>query len=325
MGWFLVKPSGSKNVKAGKGRGKGKKAKGKAGHWDPEKVWLLTRLSLGLVLIVAGGVGWYYAERELVAYVAAHRAAAPETEQVQLVNAPAWMSEGLEKELRGVIAESLDENPLQGDRLQLAERRLAESAWVESIDRVQRLPDGRVDVVASYREPIAVIEGPQGYHLVDRLGIRLPGLYLKHQVDQLHMPLIAGAASYPQKVGERWPGDDVAAGLDLIELLASQPYRDQITTYDVSGRDALGRVRLVLQTQTGTVRWGLPPGQEQAVEPPAPEKLVRLARLYQERGAIDAGGKVVDLYRAEIYVHPTGANSGLNRATVTPTSYTGRE
>lgn len=329
MGWFLVKPSGSKTTKSGKGRSKSKRGKKKAGQWDPQKVLLMSKLSLGLVLIVAGGVGWYYAEKELVSYVAEHRAASSETENVQLVNAPAWMSEGLEMELRSLVAESLDENPLHGDSLQLAERRLGESAWVSSIDRVQRLPDGNVDVVASFREPIAVVEGQQGYHLVDIQGVRLPGIYLKHQVDQLRMPLITGAMSYPRKVGDVWPGEEVAAGLNLIELLSAQPYRDQIVAYDVSGRDALGRVRLMLRTQTGLVRWGLPPGQEQAIEPPAPEKLVRLARLYQERGAIDAGGKVVDLYRAEIYVHPAGAAGGTppgtNRATVTPTSYTGSE
>ncbi len=320
MGWFLVKPSGSKTSKTGKGRSKRKKGKSKKNQWDPEKVWLMAKLSLALVLLVAGGVGWFYAEKHLVAYVAQVRAAEAETEDVQLVEAPQWMSDGLQLELRGLVADSLDENPMSGESLQVAEQQLADSAWVEKIDKVQRLPDGQIHVQATFREPVAVVQGPHGYHLVDKKSIRLPGLYLKHQVDQLNMPLITGAARYPQHVGQAWPGEDVAAGLALIELLATQPYRDQVMAYDVSGRDALGRVRLVLHTQTGLVRWGLPPGEEKTIEPPAPEKLSRLARLYQQRGSIDAGGRVVDLYRADIYVHPAGSN----RASATPAAYTSR-
>ena len=53
------------------------------------------------------------------------------------------------------------------------------------------------------------------------------------------------------------------------------------------------------------IRWGLPPGDEQTIEPDASVKKQWLANVYKTyRGSVDAGGKVVDVYGAAVFVHP---------------------
>jgi len=186
---------------------------------------------------------------------------------------------------------------------------------------VQRLEGGRVKVIAAYREPLAVVESEQGYYIVDSQGVRLPGLYGREQVERMSLPRIVGVASDPpRRAGESWPAQDLQAGLSLVQLLAAEPYLYQIEAFDVSERDARGRIRLVLRTRQGAVIWGLPPGQEHAIEPSAPVKLDRLRLLVQKKGSIDAGGRVVEIYGPVIQTHqlPLGRGDRVGIYTIGP-------
>jgi len=180
---------------------------------------------------------------------------------------------------------------------------LAQDPWINRVRQVQRWADGRITVEADYRQPIALVATRDGYRLTDAIGVVLPGLYLEHQIDQLNLPVITGVLERTPATGQAWQSQDVAAGLSLVQTLADEPYADQIQRYDVSHRDARGRVRLVLHTATGMVRWGLPPGLEQSIEPTAQVKRSWLRHVAQTRGTIDAGGKVVDVYGARIAVY----------------------
>ena len=59
---------------------------------------------------------------------------------------------------------------------------------------------------------------------------------------------------------------------------------------------AVWGVRLVLHTADGTVRWGLPPGQEHAIEPNAQVKLGWLRQLAQRDAGLSTGGQIIDIY-----------------------------
>ena len=81
----------------------------------------------------------------------------------------------------------------------------------------------------------------------------------------------------------------------------------------MSERDSQNRIRLVLKTRTGMVRWGLPPGQEQPIESDASVKKQWLATVCKTyRGQVDAGGKIVDVYGAGVFVHAS-AESELDQ------------
>ncbi len=327
MAWFWESKQSKKGKKTARGRGKGRSRNTRAPFgpdWDPQRTLAVVRwLTIsGVVIVVA--VGWGYAEQWLGDY--AQRLHVSEMRAMQqngttsaigsinstgenvgggvvLVNQPGWMSPLLRQEIDGQVLRELGTDPLDGSDLMRVARVLSQNPWVAQVQRVQRKPHGQIDIEATFREPVAVVEGRDGYHLVDAGAVRLPGLYLKHQLDALGLPLLVGVGSAPRGEGEVWPGDDLRAGIDLVLLLDEAPYQGQIVSYDVSGRDARGRVRLSLLTTHGVVRWGLAPRLIQAVEPDAMVKKDRLASVYQQRGEIDAGGKVVELFGPRVFVH----------------------
>ena len=162
---------------------------------------------------------------------------------------------------------------------------------------------------------MAVIEARDGYHLVSPDGVRLPGLYRAEQLRLLNVPAIVGVNSAPPQTGRVWPGSDVQAGLALVRHLAGEPWTSQIEAIDVGRRDSRNRLRLVIHTDDGQVRWGLPPGQAQPVEPSARTKLQWLRRVAQRHdGQIDAGGKVVHLYGATVQVSQPELDNTQGRA-----------
>jgi len=222
---------------------------------------------------------------------------------IELLELPPSISPGLEAEFAEGVRRAARRAPGARTDLHAAAERLAEHPWVREVERVARRPGGRLEITARYREPVAAVEARDGYHLVDAEGVRLSGLYLPHQVAQLQLPLIEGVRRAPREAGQRWDDTGLAGGLALLGWLAPEPYFDQVRAIDVSGRDGRDRVRLALETEGGgRVRWGLPPGREQQLEPPAKQKIQWLRDLHAKRGAIDAGGKIVELYGGAIYV-----------------------
>ncbi|MEX0744987.1 MAG: hypothetical protein WD118_05245 [Phycisphaeraceae bacterium] len=300
MGWFL------RRNKKKKGRGSAKRsssAKAVAPRWDPKRTVFAAKVLVSFAVLVTLVVGWRYGERALMDYASARHAQTVEPEQVELVDAP--LSPLARERLQRLVAGEVSADPLDGLGLQAAAAALRAEPWVRELHQVRRVAGGRVIVEADYREPMAVVQGRDGYHLVDETAVRLPGLYARHQLDDLRergVPLIVGAASAPGPEGTRWPGDDVRAGLALVQELRDEAFLDQIVAYDSADRDAAGRLRLSLHaTGGGVVRWGLPPGQEQGIDVPAAVKIDRLRQLHSKPGgAIDAGGKIVEIHGAGI-------------------------
>jgi len=296
MGWFL------RRDKKTKGRKSTRKTAATRREWDPGRTMAGLR-ALGLLsLVVACAVGWHYGEgllRDQAARIADRRSQV----EVDLVDAPKWMSQLLRTDLSNLAKSQLSTDPMNASELNRVHEKLAANAWVEQVTRIERTDGGSVNIWAQYRQPVALIESRDGFHLVDEQGIQLPGLYLSHQAGALALPIVEGVLSQPKREGLQWPGEDVQAGLSLVMLIRNEAYIDQIRSIDVSRRDDLGRMRLVMHTiNGGMVRWGLPPGSEHPIEPDMRTKLTRLASVYRQRGSIDAGGKVVDVFGAAVFV-----------------------
>lgn len=299
MGWFLT----GRKVRGGRRVVSSSRQRHKQDAWDPVRTWRGLKILILTVTAAVVAVGWPYTERRLSRYAAAHAASAVDPGQVELVDAPRWMNHTLQQELCRRVAGRVGGDPLNHDGVEQAARDLSSSPWVQRVNRVQRCSQGRVRVHVQFHQPVAVALGRDGYHLVSDRGVRLPGLYLRHQLERLGLPLIVGMTRAPRNEGQVWPGADLQAGISLVQLLADQPYLQEIQSIDVSGRDERGRIRLVLRTRSGMVRWGLPPGTEEAIEPDPYTKRRRLEQVYRQRGSIDAGGKVVDVYGPAVFVH----------------------
>ncbi|MFP4145712.1 MAG: cell division protein FtsQ/DivIB [Phycisphaeraceae bacterium] len=307
MGWLLSGNGKKKKTTRGKGsRGtKGTSRGGRAAPWDPKR----TLAALAVVGAFAGLLGfalaWHYGGEALRSWASTEHAADPSAEQVELTDAPAWMSPLVREQLRQITADAVGSDPLDRQGLVAAVEQLRENPWVLEVDQVRRQPGGKVVVDARYREPVALIQKSDGYHLVDAEGVRLPGVYYRHQLKSVDLPVLIHVSAAPPFRGEVWPGEDIQAGLELVRLLAGQPFFDDIEAFDVGKRDQRGRICLALHGEAGgVVWWGLPPGEERVIEADAAVKLAWLRDIVRQRGTVDAGGLVVDVRSTPAVTNP---------------------
>jgi len=269
---------------------------------------------VAVAVVLAGGVvlGMKALERRVLS---TPRGGAPCIVRVRLTERPGWMPVSLARR----VADSMV--PLAADykapALTATVFRLAEACpWVRRVDRVhkRRTNDPRigiVEVTASFRKPLARILLEHEYAYVDSEGVRIPGEEVPHwvatvpgrtgeaprQVCYLHKDetpphldvkgiyyiAIDGVAEPAPPVGQKWAGRDLAAGLQLVGLVCTRPYANQITVVDV--RNHAGRInpnephlRMFAQVGRGRptdIRFGRFPAAGGGDYVVAPEKKLR--------------------------------------------------
>ncbi|MAE61098.1 MAG: hypothetical protein CMJ49_07055 [Planctomycetaceae bacterium] len=263
--------------------------------------WMLS------VLLIVGV--WWLARHALHDYVGHARSALP---RVVLAETPAWMTAPLAREIRQLVAASVDPDPLDAASLDATSTLLASNPWIAQVHRVRREYDGVITVDATFREPAAVIAWDGGFELIDGHGCRLPATYDESQLEALELPVISGVAARPPRPGVIWVGTDVQAGLKLALLMETTRYARQIQAVDVGNHD--GRIdsaepHLQLVTRHAQVRWGRCPGDELYYEPDTATKLRHLERVNRSYGSIDAGGQIVDVFGDAVLIHPNTPTS----------------
>lgn len=307
MGWFLTKPKSRAASRA--------TPRVQADTWNPHITWMLLHALFVLLLLGGIGLAWFYFEPRLLDYARQQRQTKVDETKVLLVNRPAWMNDTLLLYFQQQVASRVNPDPMDQASLAQAVQALASDPWVKAVHRLIRTPAGQLQLQAEFRRPVALVQWKDRFHLLDDQGVQLPGNYTAEQARTLPLPRILGVSSPPQGEGRPWTGDDLQAGLSLMLTLADQDYAAQIVEYDVSSRDARGRMRLVMRTHNGgQVRWGLPPGQEQAIEPTAQVKKTWLADLQQKKGSIDVGGRIVDIFGAAVFIHQPQAQDAVKPA-----------
>jgi hypothetical protein len=288
-----------------KGRRKGGKRRGPGPTWDPQATLRgLRRLgAAALVLGIAAAAVW--SEGQLLTYARQRPLPPTSPQQITLVNTPAWMSPLTSQELQTRAAWALEGDPLSPYALENVAFALEQTAWVRQVLRIERDAGSGARIFAQYRRPAALVEHAGEYHLTALDGVRLPGIYLPHQIPAVGLPTVVDARAPLPHEGQPW-ADDVIAALDLIRLLEPQPYFEQVRS--VSVRDEAGRIRPALLTGRpgAAVFWGRPVGQEQPIEVAVDVKLRNLEAVYRQRGSIDAGGRRVHIYGPAIFVERQG-------------------
>ena len=245
-----------------------------------------------------------YGLHELDPY--ARRANKAET-VIEWVGAPEWLNDENWRHVLPKLEARIDLHPdtdPYDDRVcpYVAER-LTGSSWIAAIRRVSKQSDGRVKVHADFRKPFAMIEQSGVAYLVDETGVRLPQQWASSGLNRSGWMAIRGVAARPPEAGERWPGDDVAAGLKLArflywaEMKDRIPFRDEIKAIDVSnfeGRKSprAGRLQLVTINPQSYIHWGLPPGEEYDIETTAEMKLAMLCRLHAAEDRLPNKGPI---------------------------------
>src|SRR5690606_13819903 len=221
-----------------------------------------------------------------------------------LVNAPGWLEPGsvLRQELIALVRDQISLDPLNALDLERAVHTLRTSPWVKDVHRIERVAIDQVRVHADYRVPTALLRTRQGYYLVDAEGVRLLEMPYAQRPQTL-MPVIAGVAQPQPPVGQVWPGEDVQAALNLIHLLQTRPYYDQVDAIDVSQRARMGRIRMtIVATNGGEILWGFPPGTESVTERDDAFKLANIDEHYRKFSVIAMPRQVVEVYNDVVLV-----------------------
>ena len=167
--------------------------------------------------------------------------------------------------------------------------------WVETLSWVRRRPQGRFEVSASYRQPLALVQDGSDFVLVDREGVRLPGTYMYHPA----WKLVQGVSTTPPAPGAPWPAPDLLAGLQVLKAVQSEPFASQISAVLVENFDGRKnprgvRIELATDRAAGRIAWGSPPGAE-VEETTLAQKLRILRENFRRTGRVDAGYTAIDI------------------------------
>lgn len=213
--------------------------------------------------------------------------------RLEWVSLPPWLLDPLQRDILADISAQADvssaDNVFDPGLAQRVAYNLSRSSWVESVHRVA-VRNSAVRVDAQFRTPLTLVEYGDTAYLVDDKGVRLPRQMNAAGVDPRDWIILTGVRGPVPAVGEAWNGKEVADGLALIRALYQRAAagqlacRAELKAVDVSNFDGRanplhGRLRILTTAPDLIVHWGLPPGEEAAVECAARHKLERLDYL----------------------------------------------
>jgi hypothetical protein len=209
-----------------------------------------------------------------------------------------WLPVAVQQDLLSAAQRRLDTSPdpFSPAALSKIAEVAAGSGWFEQITAVRR-EEGVVRVEGQWRIPAAVVRRGDIDYLIARKGELLPFAYERGASP---LKTIIGARSDAQRAGGRpipgmvWPGADIRAGLELLALVSTRPWRDQVAGIDVT--DYVSKRQLaILTTSGGRIVWGGAPSDSVPGQVSAEVKLKRLDVLQHQFGAIDARHRIVEV------------------------------
>ncbi len=244
---------------------------------------------------------------------------------VSLDSQPQWMSKALASQILSEsfapIVDELARIHRQGHNQEIPRilaQQLAKNAWIKKVKWVRRTFAGQMLVNCEFREPAAMLKSKGVYYLIDSNGYLLPGKYNQQAIRTCGLMEIRGAAGSIPSAGKKWNNPDLMAGLRLVKLLRTMPFRKQIQAVDVTnfkGRiDPTRSWILLITDRNTTIRWGRPPGMEDGLETTAQEKLALIAGIYKRQGHVDFGRSFIDVRRSatEVDVSIASADTVMN-------------
>ena len=282
---------------------------------DPEKArrirMLCMHLSLALLLVGGVGAGYFYADK----YVEQRVATSTAPLIVVLKNRPPWMNDFLVEQIAAIARPSGSHNAFDHKMLTDTADRLARNPWVRKVHSVRRAyaykPGDTLEIDCEYRAPAALVKFGSFYWLVDENGVRLSERFTEKDVPNIQfgpdgkarIRVIEGARlPVPHLAGEQWPGDDIGAGLKMVNYLFDRPYTEQILRINVAnvdGRTDPKAPQIVLTTKFNTqIWWGRPPSENDVdafIEVSTARKLNNLRLAFEQFGRVDGKHQCLDI------------------------------
>ncbi len=161
-----------------------------------------------------------------------------------------------------------------------------ENPWIRRVTKVERLYPDSVRVQYETRRPYAAVARANGLYLIDRDAVRLPGVYADAPPCETSVRF-SGLVSQPPPPGRKWEGAEIAAVLEMAELMAREPLfkKAGVTAVDLANLGARldrRRAEIALVTSGGcTIEWGRVPSSNRVGETPLAEKLAGLRQVLE--------------------------------------------
>jgi hypothetical protein len=294
-------------------------------HW-PRKLfaWLLGPGRPVLVFMVLAGLfggGWLLAWRKLKPRILGGPEYRVGPEQVEITPLPPWIHTDVRAEAFHDPALAGPLSLMDDDLVDRIRKAFSERPWVRTVNRVTKcypasaeagLVSVKVDLV--YRQPVCMVEVPDGVLPVDAYGVLLPSTENFTPLEAKRYPRLVRMDRLPTvPVGGKWSdsrvigGAEIAAalgavwdslGLDRIEPLPDDQAAGTTAgaTEPVGGdsrRRLMGPVFALFTRSDGTrggsrIVWGYAPGANVLGEIPADEKVARLVQYHSKYDTLDS-------------------------------------
>lgn len=205
-----------------------------------------------------------------------------------------WLHGAFQQELSEVAHHHLDtaRAAFSADPLRRVSDALAESGWFDGPPRVTRQWGGGIVIDGSWRTPAAVVRCNDKDLVVSWDGRLMPPVY---EPGATTMPLISGLALPPPQrtdgtrdYANAWPGEDIAASLELLGELLRHPWAQHVAGVDASEFSRHARLVIVTDKQTRVV-WGGRAAKPLVGEVPTVAKLAHLEDNVRTTGRLDGG------------------------------------
>lgn len=135
--------------------------------------------------------------------------------------------------------------------------------WVRKVGEVRKEYPATIHIALDLRRPVGHVHLDGFYYLIDREGVRLPGVYLGEPArlpDQL--PIVVGGRVPPPAAGSVWHDRGIREGAIVGEILLNSSVLrslsiERIDVSNIQGRIDPRRGEITLQTAHGTrIVWG---------------------------------------------------------------------
>ncbi len=220
-------------------------------------------------------------------------------------SAQTWLPIANQEELISLAIGELGEepDPFSAEPLDRIGTTLEATGWFASRPTVLRASGASIVVRGEWRIPAAVVRSGNRDYLVAWDGRLMPPIYRPGEASL--RAILSPACPPPARAGgardfdTAWPGEDIAASLELLALISNKQWAKQIASVDAS--DYSEHSSLSLVTTEGTrIVWGGRPAKPRLGDVSTRQKLANIGELVRQFGRADAGYAKVDVSRDKL-------------------------
>ncbi|MBK9189041.1 MAG: hypothetical protein IPM33_08805 [Phycisphaerales bacterium] len=226
-----------------------------------------------------------------------------------------WLPRQFQEELLVLAGHAWTDAATRGPRgrLDAVATALEKTGWFVGTPRARRESGSRVIVDGVWRIPAAVVRHGGRDHLISWTGMPMPAQY---DIGAANLRAIIAPALGPPRdadarpdFGTAWPGEDIAASLELLAIVIDRPWGVQVAAVDASEYSSKNTLTIVTSHNTRII-WGGRPSKPRQGDVSTNEKLVRLGTLYRDWGRIDAKYNAIDISQPHLTIDVRAGATG---------------